>query len=75
MARIGRIVLTAAWILWMAKGHGDTLTWAPLRTFPDRGPQGFTPQQYCELQLEAFRGSRLDLAQRLKCLPAGVPPQ
>jgi hypothetical protein len=49
MFRHGRIWLVLGWVLWMAQTHAGSVTWSPLREFPDRDLKDFTPQQYGEL--------------------------
>jgi hypothetical protein len=67
--------LFIGWVQWIAKTSGGSVTWSPLREFPERGMKNFTPQQYCELQREAFRVGRPDFSMRLRCLPSGVRPE
>jgi hypothetical protein len=74
MRRHWRVWFLLAWVLWMAKTSGGSVTWSPLREFPDRGMKDFTPQQYCQLPLETFRVGRPDFSTRLRCLPSGVKP-
>ena len=69
------VYLLTAWVLWMAKTSGGSVTWSPVREFPERGLKDFTPQQYCALQLEGFRVGRPDLTTRLRCLPSGIRPE
>ena len=68
------IWLCIAWVMWMAKTQQGSVSWSPLREFPDRGLQDLTPQQYCEMALEAFRVGRPDFRNCLRCLPAGIRP-
>jgi hypothetical protein len=75
MGRHWRIYLLAAWVLWMAKPSGGSVTWSPVREFPERDMKHVTPQQYCEMQLEGFRVGRSDLAPWLRCLPSGIRPE
>jgi hypothetical protein len=75
MCRRWRIWLVMGWVLWMAKTQGGSVTWSPVREFPDRGLKDFSPRQYCEWQLEGFRVGRPDLSPRLRCLPSGVRPE
>jgi hypothetical protein len=49
MSRHWRIWLVLGWVLWMAQTPAGSVTWSPLREFPDRGLKDFTPQQYGEL--------------------------
>ena len=44
-----RVYVVLGWVLWMAKTHAGSVTWSPLREFPDRGLKDFSPRQYCAL--------------------------